>query len=692
MNDSPSNENIFDSAIWKKDSQDDNEESLVSNKNDVNNKSKNQNSNKTKKSKSNSMNSNSNSNNNNNSMNNNSDNNNNSSSNGKNVPNKHKIINNGNNNTTQKKLILPVNSIPYSLKMKRDINKNKTLTNKKPLQNIISYSIKAKEQNVNLLERIKEKVIKDRKTENKNKINLNNEQKKTNKMNFIKNQKNKKENNAMHVNNNNALNNANKIVTKEKNNFDKIKDNSNSNDEYEEDEEFEDENDNEVLQINKVASIDVKSNNMNMNNQYYPTNSPYFMNSNNSKNSNSNKSFSNQKCESEDSYFKSLLFDPPSGRSNNSNKTFLTAHSYQGNRTEGNYPYSNMFQFPNAINNQNNNNLNNNIIVRGKNPGLMGSFISTGATSYSQSGIRYDTSNSNESGQSPNNYSARQRQYSNTNINNIGQQNQTNNYSIGANPLASKFNSNELVFKQPFILNTSFYYNKNNLFLSNREPKEKQIINLENIAKGIEKRTTVMIRNVPIKYSTEVLEKELECFNGKFDCIYLPFDYENKGNKGYGFINLIKPYHVLLFYEIFQGKCWSFFESKKICELNFANFQGIEEIKKHAKNYKGKKPKFYSVANSLYNNSIEIPKKYLGLISKIIEYINFEVNQNNNLEWIGLTKYKLINFSNKEKIFEFNAIQEKSEEFSYSNYFNFTVKIKNSEKYLNYNNLNIEII
>ena len=85
-------------------------------------------------------------------------------------------------------------------------------------------------------------------------------------------------------------------------------------------------------------------------------------------------------------------------------------------------------------------------------------------------------------------------------------------------------------------------------------------------------------------------------------------------------------------------------------------------------------------------------QKYLGLISKIIEYINFGVNQNNNLEWIGLTKYKLINFSNKEKIFEFNAIQEKSEEFSYSNYFNFTVKIKNAEKYLNYNNLNIEII
>ena len=147
-------------------------------------------------------------------------------------------------------------------------------------------------------------------------------------------------------------------------------------------------------------------------------------------------------------------------------------------------------------------------------------------------------------------------------------------------------------------------------------PKKKQIINLENIALGIEKRTTVMIRNIPIKYTINVLEKELEYFFGKFDCLYIPFDYVNCGNKGYAFINLINPYHVLLFYEVFQGKCWSFFESKKMSELNFANFQGIREIKKHAKNYKGlKQPTFYTNVNYANSNkNIEVPKKYLNLI------------------------------------------------------------------------------
>ena len=92
----------------------------------------------------------------------------------------------------------------------------------------------------------------------------------------------------------------------------------------------------------------------------------------------------------------------------------------------------------------------------------------------------------------------------------------------------SSFNSNESLFKQPFSLNTKTYTNN-----FNYSKKEKQIIKLEDIALGKETRTTVMIRNIPIKYNDKVLEKELEQFEGKYDCLYMPFDYENGGNKGY---------------------------------------------------------------------------------------------------------------------------------------------------------------
>ena len=159
-----------------------------------------------------------------------------------------------------------------------------------------------------------------------------------------------------------------------------------------------------------------------MKNHYFSPNNPYYSNSINS-NNNSNKSLKKQLCytESDDSYNKSSLFDPPSGRSNNSGNTFLTANSYQGNNTDR-YPYSSRFQFANTFNYPNyntNNRNNNNIFYPRHNTALMGSFLSTGANSYSHSGQRYDTSNSNESGQSPHNFNVLQRQLSNNNLNNI---------------------------------------------------------------------------------------------------------------------------------------------------------------------------------------------------------------------------------------------------------------------------------
>lgn len=115
-----------------------------------------------------------------------------------------------------------------------------------------------------------------------------------------------------------------------------------------------------------------------------------------------------------------------------------------------------------------------------------------------------------------------------------------------------------------------------------------------------------MIRNIPIKYTDKMLFKELAGFEGKYDCVYMPYDFEKGGNKGYAFINFTHCFHILYFHMKFQNKLWEFFESKKICELNSAKFQGIAEIQKHANNYKGlKKPSFFPVFDPLIN--LEVP-------------------------------------------------------------------------------------
>lgn len=379
--------------------------------------------------------------------------------------------------------------------------------------------------------------------------------------------------------------------------------------------------------VNKVTSINVQPNFIN---GHYYTGSGFSYNSTTSNNSNIKK-----KCITESDDFsiqRSYLYDPPySGRSNNSGNTQKTAEECQNK----NAPSSARMMF--GMNKQNNNLINN-------------------LNNVNNNCYKFDTSGSGESGTSPRYYPFQQVNQGNVNVNqpgflmpmNLNQLNSINalNTLNKLNTLNAMSNLPSGLYKQPFSLNTQTYYNKLKppmLNLSNlptntqgafqslsQRDKEKKIIRREDIATGRETRTTLMIRNLPIKYTTDYLEKELEAFKGKYDCIYLPFDFENGGNKGYAFINLVHPLHILLFYEMYQDKSWTFFESKKICHLNFAVFQGIEEIKKNAKNYRtNKKPTFYINTNndcSGEGSVIEIPRKYLTIMRG--KYPNMRYTEN----------------------------------------------------------------
>ena len=171
--------------------------------------------------------------------------------------------------------------------------------------------------------------------------------------------------------------------------------------------------------------------------------------------------------------------------------------------------------------------------------------------------------------------------------------------------------------------------NKNTNILNNNKINlkgERQILNLDDIVTGRDTRTTIMIRNIPIKYTDEILIEDLYEFNGKYDCLYMPYDYEKNGNKGYAFINFVNPLHILYFYEKFNGKKWMHFESSKICELNCAHFQGINEIQKHAKNYKGQnKPSYY--CRNENNGNIVIPSKYLLKLKKRFPKMDYIENK-----------------------------------------------------------------
>ena len=200
----------------------------------------------------------------------------------------------------------------------------------------------------------------------------------------------------------------------------------------------------------------------------------------------------------------------------------------------------------------------------------------------------------------------------NINNNNINNNNSTvynNSNNRNACPIMEKGNNDIKINNKNFVNNKS-----NNINNKGNLKGEKQFLNLDDIVNGKDTRTTVMIRNIPIKYTDQILTEALSEFNGKYDCLYMPYDYEKNGNKGYAFINFVNPLHILYFYEKFNGKKWVHFESSKICELNCAHFQGINEIQKHAKNYKGqKKPNYYSINES---ENLIIPLKYLPKLQK----------------------------------------------------------------------------
>eukprot|EP01055_Gregarina_sp_Pseudo9_P005961 Gregarina_sp_Pseudo_9__5960@NODE_96_length_4316_cov_27_208090_g88_i0_p2_GENE_NODE_96_length_4316_cov_27_208090_g88_i0NODE_96_length_4316_cov_27_208090_g88_i0_p2_ORF_typecomplete_len394_score71_06RRM_2/PF04059_12/6_3e37RRM_1/PF00076_22/0_075Smg4_UPF3/PF03467_15/6_6e03Smg4_UPF3/PF03467_15/0_032TFIIF_alpha/PF05793_12/0_84FXR_C1/PF16096_5/0_28FXR_C1/PF16096_5/4_8e03CAML/PF14963_6/8_8_NODE_96_length_4316_cov_27_208090_g88_i030224203 len=119
---------------------------------------------------------------------------------------------------------------------------------------------------------------------------------------------------------------------------------------------------------------------------------------------------------------------------------------------------------------------------------------------------------------------------------------------------------------------------------------------LEDLPMPSHDRTTIMLRNIPNKYTQAMLlEAVNQDFRGLYDFFYLPIDFKNKCNVGYAFINFIHPYYAELFSTKFAGLKLTAFKSKKICEVSWGRVQGLRANIEHYRN-----SAIMSIPNSQY--------------------------------------------------------------------------------------------
>merc|ERR1719215_686556 len=97
--------------------------------------------------------------------------------------------------------------------------------------------------------------------------------------------------------------------------------------------------------------------------------------------------------------------------------------------------------------------------------------------------------------------------------------------------------------------------------------------------------TTLMIRNIPGKYSQDDLIMDLkdQGFDSTYDFLYLPIDKSTANNVGYAFVNFVDPATAAKCMESFEGHLFARVQRtpNKLAKISVAHLQGLEKNLQH---------------------------------------------------------------------------------------------------------------
>ncbi|KAL7548731.1 hypothetical protein ACHAWF_012000 [Thalassiosira exigua] len=112
-------------------------------------------------------------------------------------------------------------------------------------------------------------------------------------------------------------------------------------------------------------------------------------------------------------------------------------------------------------------------------------------------------------------------------------------------------------------------------------------LHLDKVLSGRDRRSSLMVRNIPNKYTQQMLLSEFAAAghgSTKMDFFYLPIDFKNGCNRGYAFVNFVDYRDLIPFVERYNGKGWQRFNSDKICDITYARIQGKAAMLKRFEN------------------------------------------------------------------------------------------------------------
>ena len=178
-----------------------------------------------------------------------------------------------------------------------------------------------------------------------------------------------------------------------------------------------------------------------------------------------------------------------------------------------------------------------------------------------------------------------------------------------------------------------FYFSNKSSFhepKSGHRPSEKKFdlsIDIKRIIYLEDRRTTLMIKNIPNKFNRDLLLSIIDQnFKSAYDLFILPTDANRYKNFGYSFINFTCSYYIPYFYFLFHRKKWASTNSQKVCEITYSKIQGKNNLLSHYSSkiiFKNEKAKKIDITEEKYT----IPNEYFSIFNNAFPNYNVEKHE-----------------------------------------------------------------